>query len=796
MEPKGLDFEGLAAALLAEARLLVPSWLPGGSMRGHEYICANLHGGQGKSFSVNLDNGKWADFANDGLKGGDLISLYAAIEDIKQGDAAKRLAEKIGYNLKGDQPKAAAQSAKASRVGIPPAGTPAPGMRHGHFGEATRSWCYKDSAGGVLFFIARYDPKDERKQFVPWCWDREDRRWSMKAWPVPRPIYGLDRLSAAPGKPVLVVEGEKAADAAQALAEAYVVVSWPGGAAAFRQVDWTPLHGRRLVLWPDADRHLATSQTQAERAGVKQGELLPYNFQPGPTAMAGIATLLHGHAEEIKIIDVGMDQDRADGWDAADAFEAGWSWSDFIEWAKPRLKVFGPTVGAPLDAQVIPPDAPFAEGDEREGDRAPKNLYAEWEKLGVATASNGSPICNVDNALRVIEGRQEFREIVWYDEFHKRYLTRFDFDTWKQGKQREWSDVDELNLTAFMQRQLGLRRISDDMVHKAAIIHAHRNLKNEPLDWMESLKWDGQPRCDDFFSKCFGATDTEYARAASKNFWVGMVARIFRPGCKLDNMVVFEGAQGAFKSTALSRIGGGWYTEIKESVTDKDFFMVLHGKLIVEIAELDSFNKAEVTRIKQVVTCQTDRYRPPYARGAQDHPRMSIFVGTTNESSYLRDHTGARRFWPIRCGNINLAEIEVSREQLFAEAVARFKVGESWHEMPAEITAREQEARRQVDEWESIVDDFLFNKDQATTVEIAHHLRIDLAKLDMVLQKRIGNVMRSLRWERFTTKTAGQRPIRAWRPENAPIKAELPFEEPAPPESFPWHGKDQEEYPG
>ena len=775
MESK-IDFEGLAAALLAQARMLVTDWLPGGAMSGKEYICGSLRGGPGRSLSVNVNTGRWADFSTD-EKGGDLISLYAAIYGIKQGEAAKELADRMG--IRAGAPPVERAKEPTSRITAPPADEPAPTMRHGRFGMPSMSWTYRDESAAVLFYIARYDveSEDRSKQFVPFCWDCDLRKFVMKAWPKPRPIYGLDLLSTDADKPVLIVEGEKAADAARELALSYVVVSWPGGASAWRQVDWTKLHGRRLLLWPDADRHVAKTPEEAAKHGVQVGDVLPYQAQPGPAAMAGIAAILHGQTQEIKIIDVGIDGDRADGWDAADAVADGLTWDEFSAWAKPRVTLFGPLPAPTQPDQIIPSDAPPPELEEL-AEKMPKgrNLYAEWERLGVATAQNGSPICNVDNAQRVIEGREEFKDLIWYDDFHKRYLTKFSFMTFEQGPAREWTDVDCLNLTSFMQRHLGLRRMSDEMVHKASIIVAHRNAKNEPRDWLNSLSWDGVPRCDAFFTDCFGAAPTAYARAASKNFWIGMAARVFLPGCQLDNMVVLEGSQGIGKTRALRAIGGPWYAEAKEAVTSSDFFMILHGKLIVEIAELDSFNRAEVTRIKQVVTCSTDRYRSPYARSAQDHPRMSIFVGTTNEQAYLRDNTGARRFWPMRCGVVDLAKIEAQREQLFAEAVARFKLKETWHEMPLAETMREQEDRRQVDEWELIVSEFLKGQFQTTTRDVAWHLKIETAKLDMILQKRIAAVLRTLGWEKRMARDGDGNPLRVWKRDGGP--AELPLAEP------------------
>ena len=136
-----------------------------------------------------------------------------------------------------------------------------------------------------------------------------------------------------------------------------------------------------------------------------------------------------------------------------------------------------------------------------------------------------------------------------------------------------------------------------------------------------------------------------------------MKAREFSTGCQVDNMVVLEGVQGIGKSRALRALGGKWYSSASESVMYKDFYLILTGSLIMEIAELDSFKKAEVTRIKQVISSPHDYYRVPYGRDAQVYPRMCVFVGTTNEREYLKDTTGARRFWPIKCDMSFLAGI-------------------------------------------------------------------------------------------------------------------------------------------
>jgi len=738
-----LDFDGLAQALLLRVGDLLPSWLPGGRLRGHEYVCGNLQGGPGDSLSINTRTGRWADFASN-EKGGDLVSLFAAIRGIGQGEAAKELSREVNFSLgtiapsNGAKPQAKSEEVKLS---APPFGTPIPPMEHPRFGAPTTNWCYRNGKGVVLFYVARYDPDDDRKQFVPWSWNGD--RWIMKSWPAPRPLYGLELLAARPTAPVMVVEGEKAANAALEMAGSrYVVVTWPNGSASPNKADWSRLKGRKVLIWPDADE-----------AGLK--------------AAKRIGEILDQLCPEIKVLDV---TGRADGWDAADALAEGWGWKELLAWAKPRAKLMKLVKEPEL---LEPPAEEEEESSEPDDSNVPASAFDAWEKLGIALTKGGLPVCNVDNALRVLENHKGLNKLIWFDDFHKRFFTK-----WKATAPREWRDVDTLGLTTYVQRDLGIRHMGDDTMFKAAVIHAHNSMRCEPRDWMETLVWDKTPRIDAFLVDFMGSKDTDYTRAASKNFWIAMAARIYRPGCQVDNMLVLEGPQGQRKTTALRVIGGRWYAEATESVMSKDFFLILHGRLIVEIADFDAFKKAEVTRIKQVVSCPTDRFRMPYGRTAQDHPRMSVFVGTTNEDNYLRDSTGGRRFWPVRCGEIKYAEIAKLREQLFAEAVSRFKAGEDWYKMPDSAIA-EQEARRQVDEWENNIGTFLVGRTVVTLGDIAEDcLKVPIGQFNQVQQRRVGGIMRRIGWEK-ENRREGEHVTKIWMAPGTVMTAdkqeEVPF---------------------
>jgi predicted P-loop ATPase len=320
----------------------------------------------------------------------------------------------------------------------------------------------------------------------------------------------------------------------------------------------------------------------------------------------------------------------------------------------------------------------------------------------------------------------------------------------KTDENREWADQDDLQLVIHIQRSVGIARITREMVAQAVIACAHQNQRHCVRDWMDSLEHDGTPRIDQFFSDHFGTDGNAYTQAVSRNFWLSMVARAYRPGCKVDNMVILEGAQGIGKSQALQAIGGDWFAEMHESATNpKGFAEILQGKLLIEITEMDSFNRAEVNRVKQTISCPSDRYRPSYGHHAQDHKRQCIFVGTTNRDDWNRDETGARRFWPIACrGSVQLDAVRANRTQLFAEAVKRYKAGEKHWEMPSDETVAEQSARFLGDPWLDAIEGIIKGESSTTTAHVAEKLGIPLERRDRANEMRIAASLRHLGWNR------------------------------------------------
>jgi len=454
--------------------------------------------------------------------------------------------------------------------------------------------------------------------------------------------------------------------------------------------------------------------------------------------------------------------------DAADFLESGITWDEFRAWAKPLIRIYQKkpeiiTATAIVETEKIEAKAQANVVNIINTDDAPfalRSQYDLWKEMKLMLTKGDQPCINYENVVRALNFHNPLKGIVWFDEFHDKVYTQ-DPET---KVFREWNDNDDTELSMYFQGTLGLAKMSRDVIRPAIMAYAKRNKKNEPKDWFETLKHDGEDRLSHFFEKYFGAEYNAYTHKAAMNFWVGMIARVYRPGCKNDHMVVLEGPQGVGKSRAMEVIGGPWYAESNESVHTKDFYMVLQGKILIEIAELDSFNKAEVTRIKQVISCPMDRYRGSYDRRPSDHYRTCVFCGTTNEGEYLRDTTGGRRFWPITTKHIDIEALSRDRDQLFAQAVIQFKQGDDWWRMPDKETKQEQEFRRQVDERTPLVERYLVGKNQTTIPDIAMEcLGIDKGDIPKH-QQAIGKMLATLGFVRIKNPVSDKvgHQIRVW----------------------------------
>ena len=195
-------------------------------------------------------------------------------------------------------------------------------------------------------------------------------------------------------------------------------------------------------------------------------------------------------------------------------------------------------------------------------------------------------------------------------------------------------------------REWGMR-VSAGAVWSALHLVAKRRPFHPVRAYLDGLVWDGVDRVRTWLTDYVGVEDTPYARLVGGWFLKSAVARVREPGCKSDHVLVLEGPQGVGKSSAARALAWPFYSDSSFDISSKDAFLVIQGVWIVELAEMASATRAEASKLKQFLTSQADRFRPPYERSTVKVDRQCVFIGTINESEYLKDDTGNRRFWPV-----------------------------------------------------------------------------------------------------------------------------------------------------
>jgi putative DNA primase/helicase len=755
-----IDFKSIAVAALASADRLVPQWCPDGRREGHEWKARNPTRADHSagSFSINLNTGVWADFATDD-RGGDLISLYAYLFDVAQVFAAHELAVMLGIS-QGEvverqltqHPPVLLQEKRTTPwapIMPVPSDAPSPPVAHIKRGKPQMSWRYLDADGRLLGLIMRFATSNGGKEIIPFTYCRHsetgETEWRPISFPKPRPLYGLDRLAQCGRESVLIVEGEKCADVANALFDTGVAVSWPGGAKAIDKVDWSPLAGRKVVLWPDAD-----SQREKAPKDVPPGTVMPYlpgNKQPGMAAMIDIADRLMQLNCVVFIIQLPPPGTLADGWDIADAVQKdGWDAERVRKFMRDNLAQTLP----PAESISTPTNANAEEPDPR-----------EW-KRGLLRGDNGELRGCRENVFLILEQHPDWRGVIVLDEFANTIMKRKE-PPFMHGKVGEWDTTDDARLGLWLATTKGIRMPvrSLDAISEAVNLVAHNHVVHPVREYLDSLEWDGISRIDHWMVDFLGAVDKDYVRLVSRFFLIGMVARIYKPGCKMDYMPILEGLQGKGKSSALRVLGGRWFSDTPFDMKSKDSYVALPGKWLYEIGELDSFNRAESTTAKTFIASMEDNYRAPYERRNRKHKRQCVFAGTTNQDEYFKDQSGNRRYWPIRVGEINIPGLKSVRDQLFAEAVALFRAGERWYptrDEDVQLFAPEQEEREINDPWFGIVREWLCKESAAefTSADILLGcLRFEMSKIGPARQEatRVGNIMKKLGWTKHRRST-------------------------------------------
>lgn len=284
--------------------------------------------------------------------------------------------------------------------------------------------------------------------------------------------------------------------------------------------------------------------------------------------------------------------------------------------------------------------------------------------------------------------------------------------------------------------------------------------------FLDGLRWDGTPRLYNWLDDYLGAEGPErYLQLVGSKTLIAMVKRIYEPGCKFDNVLILEGAQGVGKSTTARILADPWFSDSDLNIGDKDAIVSMQGIWVYELGELSAMSRADTNHLKHFLSRSIDKIRPPFGKRLVSFPRQCVFIGTTNNDEYLKDKTGNRRYWPVKVNQVDMARLEEDRDQLLAEAVEEYMLGvDTWVKNRADLKLIEAEQGLRV-ESDDITSELAEFMNDSEALNLGDEFRLnDLLKVfpgavgiknDRLLQLRMGNALRELGYEKKNKMISG-----------------------------------------
>lgn len=436
----------------------------------------------------------------------------------------------------------------------------------------------------------------------------------------------------------------------------------------------------------------------------------------------------------------------------------------------------------------------------------------DWEK-NLSRTLHGKVESTNANVVLILDRHPELAGRLAFDELLRSVVCVGKFSLADVELKGAWQDVYTSALAVWLSKHYGIE-VGILRLHELVVVSAMKHKFHPVQDYLRSAKAKADPS-QGYISRCVAELQIvttpetqDYVYAVVRKTLIAAVARAFEPGCKVDTMLVLEGEQGVGKSRALRALMpiGAWYKDDLTHVGKGDEpKKQLAGKWLVEVAELDAMRKSEVDAWKAFASTSIDNYRPSYGRVSGDQPRTCIFVGTVNRSTYLRDETGPRRFWPVqtaatRNNKINVAWIEQHRDQIWAEAVLAYEAGEKWYldDQLEDVAAEEAGLRFDSDPWEPTIREYLANatvpggggavalKPYVTAEEVMLRcLQIPVGAQEHGVKNRVCAVLRHLGWKWARRRVEDKakdgednRMTAYWRPVDPPKGTPPPTEEP------------------
>jgi len=318
-----------------------------------------------------------------------------------------------------------------------------------------------------------------------------------------------------------------------------------------------------------------------------------------------------------------------------------------------------------------------------------------------------------------------------------------------------WTDDDTIQTKFFFNAKKSLEYSTGTLLEAVMVVSTMR-IYNPLREYLAHLTWDKTPRLSQWLTTYCGAADSSYTQTVGRKTLIAAVTRAFKPGAKFDHVLVLEGKQGIGKSSVVAILGGEWFGDIFIDPKSKDTVDALQGKWIIELSEMESVRRIkDVQALKAFITRTEDRVRLAYARTTSNFPRQCIFIGTVNPDGlgYLSDSTGNRRFWPVFCVHIDREKLIRDRDQLLAEAVYYYQIGEELfitdHILQRKAEA-ETEDRVEQDAWVEIIASW--DARETDTYEITpawlyeHVIGAPLRNITSSDVMRIGKALHFLGW--------------------------------------------------
>ena len=393
-----------------------------------------------------------------------------------------------------------------------------------------------------------------------------------------------------------------------------------------------------------------------------------------------------------------------------------------------------------------------------------------WLGIWNPAQENGLPKCGVSNAAIFL--RHQFQgQPVRYNEF-----TRLIEVAGKPVMDGEVAGLHER-----LERVTEQTKWSQAHIDKALLLLSREVPQHHPIrEYLKALQWDEEDRIANLVHETFQIEEPlEIHQRYLECFFISAVARVMNPGCKVDTALILQGPQGARKSSFFHFLvpNEEWFSDDMGALDNKDASLAVAHSWIIEWAELESVRRSNVGSVKAFLTRQTDKYRPPYGRTIIDTPRSSVIVGTTNEEQFLQDSTGNRRYMVIPVRHIDTDAVKRDRDQLWAEAVYKFRLGQPWHLTHEEMAIQAMKNAELVSEdpWQETIRAWL-PKTRLTTslltvtidLIMTECLQIPVERRTHATHVRAGRALTTLGWTQRKVRAEGHRQRLYTAPENWP----------------------------